>query len=172
MSNKSEENLWTPPMVENIPPKIFFNDQEKKFQKGVSEELLERVIGQPILYYPISIEHTNFHPLYGESVNKIFLPPIRVYVLVNWEGYKTSYTNGRLDRTPTIKINFHKRRLTEDQELFTREGDYVLYFETLYEIVSLNEPRVIWGDQRQKMEIEATCIKARISTMDIGQPTS
>jgi len=58
-------------------------------------------------------------------------------------------------------VNFHKRRLTEDQNLFVREGDFVLYDKSYYEIVTLNEPRDIFGQIEHKMEIEAKCVKSR-----------
>ena len=42
-----------------------------------------------------------------------------------------------------------------------REGDFVLYDKTYYEIVTLNEPREIFGQVEHKMEVEAKCVKAR-----------
>ena len=84
-----------------------------------------------------------------------------MYALVTWQGYATETTNFGINRRPSIVVNFHKRRLTEDQDLYVREGDFVLYGETYYEITQLNEPRAIFGQIEHKMEIEATCIKAR-----------
>ena len=46
-----------------------------------------------VLYYPISLEHTNFHSLYGEAIQKTFLSPVRVYALIVWQGYNTETTN-------------------------------------------------------------------------------
>jgi len=56
---------------------------------------------------------------------------------------------------------FHKRRLTEDQNLFVREGDFLKYGDTFYEIVTLNEPKQLFGQIDNRFEIEAECIKAR-----------
>ena len=58
------------------PPPLFTGKKERDLVKQVSDEVIERVIGQQILYYPISIEETNFHPVYGEALNKSFLNPI------------------------------------------------------------------------------------------------
>jgi hypothetical protein len=44
-----------------------------------------------------------------------------------------------------IMVHFHKRRLTEDQDLYVREGDFVLYGDFYYEIVKLSEPKLIWS---------------------------
>jgi hypothetical protein len=107
------------------------------------------------------LEHTNFHPLYGEAIEKTFLPPVRIYSLVTWEGFETTITNYGIDRRPSITVKFHKKRLTADQDLFVREGDFVLYGTIFYEIVSLNEPRQLFGQQEHRFEIEAKCIKAR-----------
>ena len=70
-------------------------------------------------------------------------------------------TNLGVDRLPKITVHFHKRRLTEDQNLFVREGDFVLYGETFYEIATLNEPKQLFGQRENMVEITAECIKAR-----------
>jgi len=148
------------------PPPLFLGKKERDLVKQVNDELIERVIGQQVLYYPISLEHTNFHSLYGEAINKTFLPPIRVYALVEWEGQETSTTNYGVDRRSSLTVHFHKRRLTEDQDLFVREGDFLLYGSFHYEIVTLNEPRQIFGQVDHKMEITAKCIRARKGLFD------
>jgi len=160
----SRENKWTQPS--QPPPPMFLGEKERNLVKQVNDELIERVIGQQIVYYPISMSHTNFHPLYGEAIEKSFLPAIRVYALIVWEGFVTETTNMGIDRKPSIIIHFHKRRLTEDQDLFIREGDFVVYGNDFYEIVSLNEPKQIFGQVDHKIEIEAKCIKARRGVFD------
>ena len=155
----SDENEWSQP--DAPPPPLFLGEKERDYVKQVNDEVIERVIGQDLLYYPISLEHTNFHPIYGESINKVYYPPIRVYALVKWQGYATTTTNLGIDRRPSIKVHFHKRRLTEDQDVFVREGDFILYGESFYEIITLNEPTQMFGQIEHRMEIEATCIKAR-----------
>ena len=153
------DNKWKQP--KNPPPPLFTGKKEKDLVKQVNDELVERVIGQQILYYPISIENTEFHPIYGEAIEKNFLNPIRVHALVEWQGYETETTNLGVDRRSKIVVHFHKRRLTEDQNLFVREGDFVLYGETFYEIVTLNEPKQLFGQIDQLLEISAECVKSR-----------
>ena len=55
-----------------IPP-MFFGKKEKDLVKQVNDEIIERVVGQQILYFPIDMSHTNFHTLYGEAIEKTFL---------------------------------------------------------------------------------------------------
>tara|TARA_Y100000310_G_scaffold320110_1_gene376182 strand:- start:1773 stop:2261 length:489 start_codon:yes stop_codon:yes gene_type:complete len=153
------DNKWSQPAAP--PPPLFTGKKERDLVKQVNDELIERVIGQQVLYYPISLKHTDFHSLYGEAIKKTFLPPIRVYALVDWQGHDTSTTNYGVDRRSSLTVHFHKRRLTEDQDLFVREGDFVLYGSFHYEIIDLNEPRQIFGQVDHKVEVTAQCIRAR-----------
>ena len=156
----SDDITWKQPA--NPPPPMFLGKKERDLVKQVNDELIERVIGQGIFYYPVSIEHTNYHHLYGEAINKSFLPPVRVNALVTWEGAETTNTNGYgIDRRSSITVNFHKRRLTEDQDLQVQEGDFILYGNLFYEIVSIGQPRELFGQTQHKMEIAAKCIRAR-----------
>lgn len=156
---KKDENLVTLP-IDSPPPPLFLGDNERKLVKQINDELIERVIGQAIVYYPISREHTNFHPIYGESIQKTFLSPIKINALVTWEGTKTSTDPFGVDRRNSLMVKFHKRRLVEDQNLYVREGDFILYDLSYYEIVSLNESKVLFG-QSNSFEIDAKCIRAR-----------
>lgn len=153
------ENKWSQP--QNPPPPLFLGEKERNLTKQLNDEIIERVVGQTILYYPFNIEKTNFHPVYGEAIKKNYTRPIVIKALVKWEG-EESYTNSYgLDKTNTLTVNFHRRRLTEDQDLFVREGDVVFYGLRFYEIVKLKEPRLLFGQSDHKFEIQATCKAAR-----------
>ena len=153
------DNVWKQP--EAPPPPLFTGKKEKDLVKQVTDELTERVIKSEVVYYPISLKHSNFHDLYGEAVDKSFLPPVHVSAYVEWQGTETTATNLGVDKKSTIVVHFHKRRLTEDKNLFVREGDFVLYGKHNYEIVSLGQPRPLFGQIDSQIEIVATCVKAR-----------
>jgi len=161
-----DDTKWSQP--ETPPPPLFFNKKERDLVKQVNEELIERVIGQQILYYPIDLETTNFHPLYGEAIYKNFLSPVKVHVLINWEGMETKTQHYGLDKYASFVIHFHKRRLIENQNLYVREGDFVLYGKYHYEIVTLTEPKELFGQVDYRFEIAAKCIRAREGTFDGG----
>jgi len=158
------ENKWNRP--DNPPPPLFLGKKERDLVKQVNDELIERVIGQTILYYPISDVHTNFHPLYGEAIEKNYLPPVQVYVLIEWNETTTTATNYGLDRIYNLTCHFHKRRLTEDQDLYVREGDFILYGENYYEIITLSEPTQLFGQTGHMLEISAKCSRARQGLFD------
>ena len=159
------DNEWERPA--SPPPPLFLGKKERDLVKQVNDELIEKIIGQQIVYYSIDLETTNFHPLYGEAIEKTFLPPVRVYALVEYTNYSTEYMEGAgIDKIWEINVHFHRRRLTEDQNLYVREGDFVLYGDFYYEIVKLSEPRKLFGQVDYSFEISATCKRARKGLFD------
>ena len=159
------DNEWSRPAAP--PPPLFLGKKERDLVKQVNDELVEKVIGQQILYYPIDMETTNFHDLYGEAIEKTFLPPVRVFALVKFDDEGTSYLDSvGIDGSSQITVHFHKRRLTEDQNLFVREGDFVLYGERYYETIKLSSSRKLFGQVNQTFETSATCKRARKGLFD------
>lgn len=151
------------------PSPMFFGEKEKNLVKQINDEIIERVVGQQVLYFPIDVESTDFHPIYGEAIEKNFLHPIRVFALVEYQGVETTDMESiALDKATKIKVNFHKRRLTEDQNLFVREGDFVRFGEIFYEIVKLLEPKILFGQPESRFEVGAECIRARDGLFNAG----
>lgn len=162
----SDENKWDQPA--NPPPPLFVGKKEKDLVKQVNDEIIERVVGQTILYFPISLDHTNFHDLYGEAINKNFLNPVRVYAMVKYQSQTTTTTPFGVDRVEKISVGFHKRRLTEDQDLFVREGDFIQYGQQFYEILTLEEPKWLFGQVESTFEIAAQCVRARKGLFEVN----
>lgn len=148
------------------PPPLFLGKKERNYTKQVNDEVIERMVGQQILYYSVNIQKTNFHPVYGEAIEKSFYNPVRVHALINWEGTETATSNYGLDKEARIAIGFHKRRLTEDQDLFVREGDFVCYGDRFYELVKVGEPRELFGQADHRFEISAIAIVSRKGNFD------
>ena len=158
-------NKWNRPA--QPPPPLFLGEKERNLVKQVNDELIEKVIGQQLLYYAIDMKTTDFHELYGEAMEKTYLPPVRIYALVEFTDYSTEYMeNAGIDKTWEINVHFHERRLTEDQDMYVREGDFVLYGSYYYEIVKLVEARKLFGQVDHSFEISARCRRARKGLFD------
>jgi len=155
----SDDNKWSQP--ESPPPPLFVGQKEKDLVKQVNDEVIEKVVGQTIIYYPVSLKDTNFHDLYGEAIDKVFMDPVRIYAMVKYVSQTTTVTALGVDRIERINVAFHKRRLTEDQDLFVREGDFIQYGQYFYEILTLEEPKWLFGQVESSFEIAATCVRAR-----------
>ena len=153
------KNKWSQPAAQPAP--MFFGKKERELVKQVNDELAERVIGQAVAYYPISLEESNFNTTYGEAVEKVALPPIRVYAYVVVENEQSNEKYG-YEYTNKLTVNFHRARLTADQDLYVRVGDYVQYGEKFYEIVkTYNDTRYLFGQVEHKFQISAECVEAR-----------
>ena len=161
----SDDSKWSQP--DQPPPPLFLGEKERNLVKQVNDELIERVIGQQVVYYPIDDSITQYNDLYGEAVEKTFLPPVRVYALVDYQSTQTKAdTVAGMDKSNTITIHFHKRRLIEDQDLYVREGDFIRYGSEFYEIAKLVEPKQLFGQIEHRFEITAMCIDARQGLFD------
>jgi hypothetical protein len=148
---------------------MFFGKKERDLVKQVNDELAERVIGQPIAYYPISIEESNFNDVYGEAIDKVSLPPVRVYAYVVVENEQTNDRYGYEYQTK-LTVNFSQKRLTADQNLYVRVGDFVQYGDQFYEIVkTYNDTRYYFGQVEHKFQISAECVRARQGTFRVLQ---
>ena len=159
------KNKWTQPAAP--PPPMFFGKKERDLVKQVNDELAERVVGQTVAYYPISIEESSFNTTYGEAIDKVTLPPIRVYAYVVVENEQTNEKYGYEYQTK-LTVNFHRRRLTEDQDLFVRVGDFVQYGDVFYEIVkTYNDTRYYFGQVEHQFQISAECVRARQGTFRV-----
>jgi hypothetical protein len=153
------KNKWSQPAAP--PGPMFFGKKERELVKQVNDELAERVIGQAVAYYPISLEESNFNTTYGEAVEKVSLPPVRVYAYVVVENEQSNEKYG-YEYTNKLTVNFHRARLTADQDLYVRVGDYLQYGEKFYEIVkTYNDTRYLFGQVEHKFQISAECIEAR-----------
>jgi len=148
------------------PPPLFAGQKERDLVKQVAEEYQDRIIGQQVILYPISLDNSNFHQLYNECIKKSFLPPIHCFATIEWQDNPSTTTNYGVDNTSEITVHFHKRRMNEDQDLVPKVGDMVAYGCNFYEIIQLWEPREMFGQTQYKVQISAKCIRARKDLFD------
>ena len=157
----------------NLSPEFLACVRRGPFAVPTETENIEYLLGRVpkthkrALFEQHPLEHVISYQRRIAAIKKTFLPPIRVHALVDWEGLNTSAdTSYGVDKMSEITVHFHKRRLTEDQDLFVREGDFVLYGSIYYEIVTLAEPAQIFGQVDHKMEVVAKCVRAREGLFD------
>lgn len=167
------KNKWAQPGAPPAP--MFFGEKERNLVKQINDELAERILGQPIAYYPISIEESNFNDTYGEATEKISLPPIRVYAYVTVENEQTNDRYGYEYQTK-LTVSFNEKRITADQNLYVRVGDFIQYGDLFYEIVrTYNDTRYYFGQVEHKFQISAECVRAREGafrvTPSVDRPT-
>ena len=148
---------------------MFLGKKERDLVKQVNDELAERVVGQTVAYYPVSLKDSDFHSIYGEAIDKVTLPPVRVYAYVIVENEQTNERYG-YEYQSKLTVNFHRKRLTEDQDLYVRVGDFIQYGTLFYEIVrTYNDTRYYFGQVDHKFQISAECVRAREGTFRVKE---
>lgn len=162
----AKENItWNRPAAP--PPPMFFGKKERDFVKQINDEVTECIMPQVIIYYPISVKNSNFHELYGEAIEKTYLPPVRVATRVYWdEGRVTTTEKHNIDSESRITVRFQKRRITEDLDLFVRQGDIIFYGNQFYEIQKTAEPDELFGQADFRFEVTAECLRVRGGQFD------
>ena len=68
-----------------------------------------------------------------------------MYALVEYVGSDRVQQKYGFANVYNINVHMHKRRLTEDQDLFVRLGDFMQYDEMYFEIIDVFEPRYLFG---------------------------
>lgn len=161
----SESLKWSRPA--SPPAPLFFGEKERNFVKQLVDEVTECIIPQVIIYYPISVKHSKFHELYGEAIEKSFLPPVKIAARVYWgDGVITTTEKHNIDSESRIIVRFQKRRITEDLDLFVRQGDIIFYGSQFYLIQKLGEPDELFSQADQRFEITAECLRVRGGQFD------
>jgi hypothetical protein len=144
---------------------LFRSPKDIEFIKRINQELIEKVIGEKITYYPISLQYseTNF---YGESKEKVFDPPVEIYGLIEWQDQEISTTEFGQDIVYNLKVSILKKHL-EDINVKPYEGDMVEYDNVKFEILKINNPIQIFGKEGQDIGFILECKSVRESAFRV-----
>lgn len=131
-------------------PRLFVTQREVDYFNDITKEIVKDIVGQQIIYWPVSILKTKVHSVYDEAVKKIFENPLRIDCLVGELHWETKMTSFGAEQTNTIDVFVQDRDLVQKGiQLF--EGDYFTYGEEAYEIVSLTKMNNYYGQVEHNM---------------------
>lgn len=149
--------------------RLFVTERELKLFSDITKEFIKDIVGQEIVYYDIAEESTNKDSLYLESDKKIFYTPIKIECLVSWNEQTTTTTNFGVDRTYSIEVYIHQDDLNE-KEIKISEGDFLEFAGITFEILSLDQPNLIYGMDEHKVMTKLICKSTRRSNFNILEP--
>lgn len=115
--------------------RLFITQREVDYFNDIAKEVIKDIVGQSIIYWPVSTLKTKIHPVYNEAVKKIFESPIRVDALVGQPQWETKMTTFGPEQQNTLEVFLQARDLLQ-KGLEISEGDYFTYGNDAYEIVS------------------------------------
>ena len=146
--------------------KLFITGKELQFFNSINKELIQRIIGQEITYYHVSIEKTVVNELYNEAIEKVVYQPVLLNALILYNAPEQTSTNFTVDTVYSIEVYMHIHEL-EERNIKPREGDFVKFGEVMYEVATLTQPQITFGQIENMVMWKATCTIARESNFKI-----
>jgi hypothetical protein len=124
--------------------RLFITPREMNFISDITKECISDVVGQFIVYYPISEQKTQTHDVYNESAEKIFDNPIKIPALVDMPVQKNTTGKIGFEQNWTLEAYVQHRDMI-DKGIQIAVGDFFTYGAIAYEIVGVNFIRNIYG---------------------------
>ena len=145
----------------------FVTERELDFIHRINHELIQRVVGQEVLYYAISTEHTQVNNVYDEAVRKTWAPPVRINARVRYGNENTVSSNFGEDSKYTVEVAFHNFELRE-RNVEPREGDFIEFGQIFFEITSVTKPQLVFGQVQDRIMTRCICTQAREGQFQAG----
>jgi hypothetical protein len=146
--------------------RLFVGNKELQFFKGLTKELMQKIVSQKVIYYAISEEFTKSHKLYDEAIKKTVTTPVEINALVLYENPDQANNQFSIDTIYSIEVYFYVSELKE-RNVIPREGDFLKFYDKTYEIQKLTRPQITYGQAENEVMVKAECRIARKSQIDI-----
>jgi hypothetical protein len=146
--------------------RLFIGPREQQFMADITKEYVKDIVGQFIIYFPVSVLHTQIHPVYDEAVEKIFENPIKLDILAEQPERSNRWDQFGTEGDTTLEVYVQPRDLI-DKGLQITGGDYFLYGEEVYEIIGVVDVENIYGQVEYERGKKITGNLSRIGGFDI-----
>ena len=153
--------------------RLFITPREIDLISDLTKEIMKDVVGQKIYYYRVREEYSEIHDVYEESPEKVFDQPVEIDCLIEWDSSKVSTNNFGTEKYQKITVYIQHRDMMH-KEIDLREGDYLSYGTNFFEIATIEDDQLVFGQIEYSTGYRLACTQARIGQIDkvpIG-PTS
>lgn len=140
--------------------RLFIGPKEQAFINDITKEFTKDVVGQFIIYFPVSIIHTKVHAIYDEALEKIFENPIKLDVLAGQPNRTQTFNAFSLDSENTLELYIQARDLL-DKGLDVYPGDYFIYGHDVFEVLTAVDLENIYGQPEYDKATKVTAKLAR-----------
>ena len=122
---------------------LFGSNRDFDLLVNINRELLQDIIEQEIGYYKLSLDDTQAN-IYGESLEKIYLDPVKLNCLITRGDQVVSVDEFGPDLGRDVSFAFIRRDLV-DANTVPEVGDVVLWQEDYYEVDTVRENQLFIG---------------------------
>lgn len=127
--------------------RLFITSREIQLINDLTKEFTKDVVGQYIIYYPVSTMKSNVDIIYEEAVEKIFNNPIKLDALVGQVERENAFDKfGVYQNSGKVEVLLQARDLL-DKNLSVNIGDYFVYGSFTYEIMNVTRTKNIFGQE-------------------------
>ena len=145
--------------------RLFITPREVDLMSDLTKEVMKDVIGQKVYYYRVREEYSDVHDVYEESPEKIFDPPVEIDALIEWDSSKVTTNNFGTEKYQKIVVYIQHRDMM-DKDIDIREGDYLSYGTNFFELTTVEDDSLIYGQVEYATGWRVTCTQARIGQID------
>ena len=145
----------------------FVTEREIAFVNAINREVIQHVVQQSVRYYEILLKETNVHKLYRESIKKTWNAPVDIFARVMYGNSTVTTTNFVPDAQFELDVFFHTQELQE-RNVSPKEGDFIEYGRVFYEITSVTQPQIVFGEINNKIMTKCTTHRAREGQFSAG----
>lgn len=148
--------------------RLFITAREQQLISDWTKEFTKDVVGQYIFYYPISILKSDVHPIYDEAIVKIFDNPIKIDALVDQPNRDQAIGSFTVENTTRLEVFIQARDLL-DKGFEPEPGDFFLYGEEVFEILTANQIGDVFGQAEYNIYWKLNSKLARSGRFDLPQ---
>lgn len=149
----------------------FISEKEIRLINSLNRELIQDKVGQWCVYYAISIEDSQVHDVYDESISKTWLTPVGFFARVTFGNPVVRSTGMGSDTEYELEVEAHYKEL-EERNISPRDGDFVEYGQIIYEITGVTRPQMVFGLTSEKIMVKMACTPAREGQFQAGNVRS
>lgn len=146
--------------------RLFVGPREHQFINDITKEYTKDVVGQYIVYYPISVLHTKVHEIYDEAIAKVFENPFKLDVLAGQPERSNTFDRFGIDSETKLELYVQSRDLL-DKDIGVNAGDFFMYGNEVYEIVDAVAIENIFGQVEYEKAVKVVGQLARVGEFDI-----
>lgn len=138
----------------------FVTTRELALVDSWNKELIQDTVKQRLIYWGISYEESQVHDVYDEAVTKEYYQPVEFMARVEFNQVATVANGGTLDSGYTLSVFAHREELDE-RNIRPREGDFIEYGQSVFEITTVGLTQPVFGQINDKLMIQLTCVPSR-----------
>ena len=116
---------------------LFAGERDISLFRNLNKELIDKWIDTTVDIFKASVVDTKEN-LYGEALNKVFFPAVRVGSLIEKETTDWAADEFGTDYTRTSKFSFLRDTLNDIANLFLEGGDIIHWDDRYWEIDSVS----------------------------------